>query len=73
MKLLTGENCRPLEMEDKVNLTLLINKQKRRVIPNNQEEEKMSKDMDFCHSPEFYPKNMETNYSILLLKQDEML
>ena len=29
----------------------------------------MSKDMEFCHSQEIYPTNMENNYWILLLKQ----
>ena len=31
----------------------------------------MSKDMDFCHLQEIYQKNMEINYWILLLKQDQ--
>ena len=33
----------------------------------------MSKDMDFCRSREICLTNMESNYWILLLKQEEML
>ena len=44
------ENGRPLEIEDQVNLTLLINKQNWHAILRNQEQESMLKDMDFCHS-----------------------
>ena len=40
---------RPLEIEDKVNLTLLINKEKCNNILQNQEKENMCKDMDFYY------------------------
>ena len=46
------QNGRPLEIEEKVNLTLLIKKQKWHVFLCNQKQENMSKDIDFCHSPE---------------------
>ena len=51
MKLLafTDQNGRPLEIEDKVNLTLVINKQKCHDILQNQEQGNMLKQMDFCH------------------------
>ena len=54
----TDQNGRPLEIEDKANLTLLINKQ-------NQEQENMLKDMDLYHSQE----NIKNNNWI----QDQML
>ena len=38
-----NENGRPLEIEDKVYLILLINKKKRHVILENQEQEYMAK------------------------------
>ena len=61
----TDQNDRPLKIEDKVNLTLLINKQKRDDILQNQQQENMLKDMDF------YPlqENMKNNYQV----QDQML
>ena len=37
IKIFTDQNGRPLEIEDKVNLTLLINKQKSHVTLQNQE------------------------------------
>ena len=55
------QNDRPLEIEEKVNLTLLIKKQKLHVILQNPEQENMSKDMDFCHLHETYPTNMGNN------------
>ena len=39
----------------------------------NKEEEKMSKDIDFCHSREIYPENICKLYWILLQKQEYML
>ena len=45
----TNQNGRPLEIEDKVNLTLLINNQKCDDILYNQEQENMLKDMDFYY------------------------
>ena len=54
----TDQNGRPLEIEDKANLTLLINKQ-------NQEQENMLKDIDLYHSQE----NIKNNNWI----QDQML
>ena len=45
----TDQNYRPLEIEDKIDLTLLVNKQKWRDILQNQEQENMTKDMVFCH------------------------
>ena len=41
------QNGRPLEREDRVILALLINKQKRRYILQNQEQENMLKNIDF--------------------------
>ena len=49
---ITNQNGRPLETEDKNNLTLLINKQKCEDIPWNQEQENMLKDMYFNHLQE---------------------
>ena len=43
------QDGKPLEIEEKVNLTLLINKQKWSDILQNQEQENTLKDMDFCH------------------------
>ena len=43
----TDQNVRPWEVEGKVNLKLLINKYKWCVTPQNQEQENMSKGMDF--------------------------
>ena len=45
----TDQNGRSLGIEDKVNLTLLINKLKWRNILYNQEQQNMLKDMDFYH------------------------
>ena len=42
----TDQNCKPLEIEDKANLTLLINKQKFKDILQNQEQENMLLDME---------------------------
>ena len=50
----TNQNRAPLVIEDKVNLTLLTNIQKWYVILQNQEEENMLKDMDFCFLEEIY-------------------
>ena len=50
----TDQNRTPLVTEDKVNLTLLTNIQKCYVILQNQEEENMLKDMDFCFLEEIY-------------------
>ena len=55
----TDQNGRSLEIEDKVNLTLLINKQKWHIILQNQEQENMSKDINFCNLRVIYLKNME--------------
>ena len=46
------QNGRPLEIEDKVNLILLANKQKWRNIPQNREQENMLKDLDSNHLQE---------------------
>ena len=46
----TDQNGKVLEIEDKVSLTLLINKQKLHVILQNQKQENTSKDMDLYHS-----------------------
>ena len=35
----------------------------------NQQQEHTSKDMDFCHSREIYPTNIQKNYWKLLVKQ----
>ena len=51
------QNDRPLEIEGKVNLTLLINKQKLRVIVKKREQENMSRDMDFYHLRKIYLTN----------------
>ena len=50
------ENDRPLEIE--VNLRLLVNKQKLRVIVKKREQENMSRDMDFYHLRKIYLTNM---------------
>ena len=63
------QSGRPLEIKDKVNLTLLINKQKLLDILQNQEQENMLKDMDFCHLREVFLTNIENNYWI----HDQML
>ena len=52
------KNDRPLEIEDKVNFTLLVNKWKWHVVLENQERANTSKDMDFCHSRENFQTNM---------------
>ena len=54
------QNGRPSEIEGKVNLTLLINKQKWHNILENREQENMLKDMGFCHLRE----NIENNNRI---------
>ena len=46
------QNSRPLEREDKVNFTLLINKQKWRNILQNHKQGNMLKGMDFYHLQE---------------------
>ena len=61
----TDQNGRPLKIENKVNLTLPINKKKWHHILQNQEQENMLKDMDFCHLQE----NIKINYWI----QDKIL
>ena len=45
----TDQNGRPLEMEYKINLTLLIDKQKCDVILQNQEQENISNDLNFYY------------------------
>ena len=54
------KNCRPLGIEDKVNLTLLINKQKWCDTLYTQEQENMLKDMDLYHLQE----NIKSKYWI---------
>ena len=56
----TDQNGRTLEIEDKVNLTLFINKWKCDGILRNQEQENMLKDMDFYHLLENIKKLMDT-------------
>ena len=58
---LTDQNYTPSVIEGKINLTLLINKQKWHVILQNQERENMPKDADFFHLQEKQPRNMEKN------------
>ena len=55
----TDQNGRPLEIEDKVNLTLAINKQKCNDILQNQEQGNILKQMDFCHLLENIKKIIE--------------
>ena len=43
----TDQNGKPLQIEDKADLTLLINKQKFKDILQNQEQENMLLDMEF--------------------------
>ena len=50
----TDQNARPLEIESKADLILLINKNKRHVILQNQEHENTLKDMDFCLYQEIF-------------------
>ena len=45
----TDQNGRPLEIEYKINLTLLIDKQKCDVILQNQEQENISNDLNFYY------------------------
>ena len=52
------QNGRPLEIEDKVNLTLLINKQKWRDILQNQEQKNILDDMDFLSFVRKYEKQL---------------
>ena len=59
------QNGRPLEVENKVNLTLSINKQKCKDIPQNQEQENKLKDIDSYNLGE----NIKNNYWI----QDQIL
>ena len=58
----TNQGGKLLEVKDKVHLTLHINKQRRQVILWNQEQENMSRDMDFYHLQKIYLTNMENNY-----------
>ena len=58
--LFTNQNGMQLEIGDKVNLTLLINKQKCHNILQNQEQENMLKDIDFYH----WQENIKSNYWI---------
>ena len=55
------QNGRPLEIEDKVNLTLLITKYKLCVILQNQKQGNMLKDINFYH----FLENIKNNYWIL--------
>ena len=57
---LNDQNGRPLEIEDKFNLTLLINKQKCSDILWNQKQENMLKAMAFYH----FQENVKSNYCI---------
>ena len=57
----TNQNGRSLEIENKVNLTLLINKQKC-VILWNQEQEKILKDMDVYHLLEIFLTNIKSKF-----------
>ena len=59
------QNGRLLEIEDKVNFTLLVNKQKWRDILWNQEQENMLKDMGFYHFWESIKNNYWIQDSIL--------
>ena len=54
----THQNGRRLEIEDKVNLASLINKQKCDNILQNQKQQNMLKDMDFYH----LQGNIKINY-----------
>ena len=59
------QNGGPLELEDKINFTLLINKQKWHNILQNHKQENMLEDMDFYH----LQKNIKNKYYI----KDQML
>ena len=54
----TDQNGRPLEIEHKFILILLINKKKRHDVLYNQEQENMLKDMDLCHPSNKYGKQL---------------
>ena len=56
----TDQNGRPLEIEDRVNLTWLINIWKCGDILQNQEQENILQDISFYHLPE----NVKNNYWI---------
>ena len=64
------QNRKALELDDKVDLSLLINKQRWHVILYNQEQATMSNDMAFCCLEEAYLTNNKDSYWALLLKQD---
>ena len=61
------QNARPLEIEDKINLKLLINKYKWREILY-QEEENILRDMDFYHLRENIKKQLFLNGGLDSLK-----
>ena len=54
----TDQSGRPLETDDKLNLTMLINKWKCDNIVRNQEQENMLNDMDFDHLRENIKKEL---------------
>ena len=56
--ILTDQNGRPVKVDKKVNLALLINKQKLHIIILNQEQENMLKNIDYCNIQERYPKRV---------------
>ena len=62
------QHGRPLQTEEKLNLTLIINKQEQKNILWNQEQGNISEDIDFFHSLEIYLKDTGENYWTPLLK-----
>ena len=67
IKRFTNENGRPLEIKDKVNLILLIDKIKWRVILYHQEQENISKNMDFLRnlSNKYEEQLLDTGLNVL--------
>ena len=61
----TVQNPRPLQIEDKANLKLLIDRDDK-LFYRTMNNKVCLKDMDSCHSKEIYLTNMENNYRMLL-------
>ena len=63
----TDQSDRPLEIEGKADLILLINKNKQHVILQNQVQENTLKDMDFC----LYREIVFDKYDWILLQKPD--
>ena len=69
--ILTDQNGRPVKVDKKVNLALLINKQKLHIIILNQEQENMLKNIDYCNIQERYPKECKQRILNTAIKNKE--